>query len=164
MKRALKPGGRVAAIVYSTAENNKFFSIPVSIIRRRANLPAPLPGQPGPFSLGAPGVIEDQFAKAGFRDIETRRIAAPVKLPSAAEYRTLCKESFGALHQMLAGLDEAGRDAAWAEIEQQLKVVRGSIRLRRPLRDDRGRGRQVKGRFRVGPHRTYLLRTLFLAP
>jgi ubiquinone/menaquinone biosynthesis C-methylase UbiE len=47
MKRVLKPGGRIAAIVYSTAENNKFFSIPVSIIRRRANLPPPLPGQPG---------------------------------------------------------------------------------------------------------------------
>jgi len=45
MKRALKPGGRVAAIVYSTADNNRFFSIPVSVIRRRANLPPPMPGQ-----------------------------------------------------------------------------------------------------------------------
>ncbi len=44
MKRALKPGGRVAAIVYSTPDKNPFFSIPVSIIRRRANLPPPLPG------------------------------------------------------------------------------------------------------------------------
>ena len=85
MRKALKPGGRVAAIVYSTAESNKFFSIPVSIIRRRADLPAPLAGQPGPFSLGAPGVLEDQLAKAEFRDIETRRVAAPVKLNSAAE-------------------------------------------------------------------------------
>ena len=59
MRRALKPGGRVAAIVYSTAESNKFFSIPVSIIRRRANLPPPLPGQPGPFSLGGPGFTGD---------------------------------------------------------------------------------------------------------
>ena len=83
MRKALKPGGRVAAIVYSTAESNKFFSIPVSIIRRRADLPAPLAGQPGPFSLGAPGVLEDQFAKAQFRDIETRRVAAPVKLPAS---------------------------------------------------------------------------------
>ncbi len=63
MKRALKPGGRVAAIVYSTAENNKFFSIPVSIIRRRANLPPPLPRQPGPFSLGGPSVLEETFRK-----------------------------------------------------------------------------------------------------
>lgn len=59
MKRVLKPGGRVAAITYSTPENNKFFSVPVSIIRRRANLPPPLPGQPGPFSLGACPTLRD---------------------------------------------------------------------------------------------------------
>jgi SAM-dependent methyltransferase len=44
MLRALKPGGKIAAVVYSTPERNKFFSIPVSIIRRRAQLPPPLPG------------------------------------------------------------------------------------------------------------------------
>ena len=69
MRRALKPGGRVAAIVYTTAEQNAFFSHPVSIIRRRAQLPPPLPGQPGPFSLGAPGVLEEAYRQAGFRDI-----------------------------------------------------------------------------------------------
>jgi len=37
--RVLKPGGRIGAIVYSTADKNEFFSIPISIIRRRANLP-----------------------------------------------------------------------------------------------------------------------------
>ena len=31
----LKAGGKTATVVYSTPENNKFFSIPVSIIRRR---------------------------------------------------------------------------------------------------------------------------------
>jgi hypothetical protein len=82
-------------------------------------------GQPGPFSLGAPGVLEDQLAKAQFRDIETRRVAAPVKLSSAAECVRFEKESFGALHQMLAGLDEAGRSAAWAEIEQKLSHFEG---------------------------------------
>ncbi|MEW5710625.1 MAG: class I SAM-dependent methyltransferase [Pseudomonadota bacterium] len=122
MRRALKPGGRIAAIVYSTAENNKFFSIPISIIRRRANLPPPLPGQPGPFSLGNPGVLEEAFRTAGFRDVESRLVQAPVKLRSAAECVRFEKESFGALHQMLAGLDEAGREAAWAQIEQELKA------------------------------------------
>ncbi|KFC69369.1 putative S-adenosyl-L-methionine (SAM)-dependent methyltransferase [Bosea sp. LC85] len=121
MKRALKPGGRVAAIVYSTAENNKFFSIPVSVIRRRANLPPPLPGQPGPFSLGGPGVLEETFRKAGFRDVASRTVAAPVRLKTAAECVRFEKESFGALHQMLAGLDDAGREAAWREIEQELE-------------------------------------------
>jgi ubiquinone/menaquinone biosynthesis C-methylase UbiE len=50
MRRTLRPGGRLAGIVYSTPEANPFFSIPVAIIRRRAQLPAPAQGQPGPFS------------------------------------------------------------------------------------------------------------------
>lgn len=121
MKRALKPGGRVAAIVYSTAENNKFFSTPVSIIRRRANLPPPLPGQPGPFSLGGPAVLEGEFRKAGFGGVRSCTVSAPVELKSAAECVRFEKESFGALHQMLAGLDQPGKDAAWTEIEDSLR-------------------------------------------
>ena len=42
--RTLKPWGRIASVVYSTPENNKFFSIPISIIRKRAQHPPPLPG------------------------------------------------------------------------------------------------------------------------
>lgn len=120
MHRALRPGGRVAAIVYSTAERNEFFSILVSIVRRRADLPPPLPGQPGPFSLGSPGVLEDAFAQAGFRDVTARLVAAPLRLPSAAEYVRFARESFGALHQMLAGLSQPEREQAWKEIEEQL--------------------------------------------
>lgn len=120
MKRALKPGGRVAAIVYSTPEKNGFFSVPVSIIRRRAELPPPLPGQPGPFSLGGTGILEQLFRDAGFWEVESRTVAAPVKMSSAAECVRFERESFGALHQMLAGLDEKGREAAWAEIGEAL--------------------------------------------
>ena len=56
-------GGRFAAVVYSTPEKNAFFSIPVGIIRRRAKLPPPLPGQPGPFSLGGDGVLAAAYAQ-----------------------------------------------------------------------------------------------------
>ena len=54
MRRVLVPGGRVAAIV-DPGEKNGFFSVPVSIVRRHAKLGPPLPGQPGPFSLGGQG-------------------------------------------------------------------------------------------------------------
>jgi SAM-dependent methyltransferase len=120
MHRALKPGGTIAAIVYSTPENNRFFSIPVSIIRRRAQLPPPLPGQPGPFSLGNPAVLEKAFRTAGFYDVQTRRVAAPLRLPAATECVRFERESFGALHQMMAGLDELEREATWQEIAQEL--------------------------------------------
>lgn len=120
MKHALKPGGRVAAIVYSTPERNAFFSIPVKIIRERARLPAPLPGQPGPFSLGADGVLEAAFAKAGLKDIAVRRVPSPVQLPTAAECVRFERESFGALQQMMAGLDEHERAQVWRDVQDAL--------------------------------------------
>jgi ubiquinone/menaquinone biosynthesis C-methylase UbiE len=126
MLRALKPGGKIAAIVYSTPENNKFFSIPVSIIRRRAQLPPPLPGQPGPFSLGGDGVLEEAYRQAGFREVRTQIVASPLRLSSAAECVRFERESFGALHQMLSGLAESARGAVWEEIEEELGQFEGA--------------------------------------
>jgi hypothetical protein len=95
------------------------------VIRRRAGLPAPAPGMPGPFSLGQPGVLESAYEEAGFGEIEVRTVDAPVRFSSAAECVRFERESFGALHQMLAGLDEAGREAAWEEIESELGRFEG---------------------------------------
>ena len=125
MKHALKPGGKVAAMVYGTADKNGFFAEPVGIIRRRAQLPPPLPGQPGPFSLGGEGVLAAALEQAGFRDIQVAVLDAPVCVATAKECLDFEKESFGALHQMLSGLDEAAQAEAWQEIEDKLKEYEG---------------------------------------
>ena len=120
MRRVLRDGGRLGAIVYSTADRNQFFSLPVSIIRRRAQLPAPQPGQPGPFSLGDPAVLERALTRAGFGDVSVDVVPAPLRLASAAECVRFERDSFGALHQMLAGVPEHERAEVWEEIEQAL--------------------------------------------
>lgn len=122
MLRVLKPGGKVAAIVYSTPEKNKFFSIPVSIIRNRAKLPPPLPGQPGPFSLGAKGTIEKAFEQAGFINVKSELVDSPLAFSSAKECLRFEKESFGALHQMMSNLSHAEKEVIWAEIERELQT------------------------------------------
>ena len=96
------------------------------VIRGRASLPPPLPGQPGPFSLGGPGALENAFRKAGFHDITTRVVAAPLRLSSAAECVRFEQESFGALHQMLATLDADRKDAVWQEIHSKLQQFEGN--------------------------------------
>lgn len=121
MRRVLKPGGKVAAIVYSTPDKNKFFSVPVGIIRSRAKLPPPLPGQPGPFNLGAEGVIEKAFSEAGFNNVQVMRIDSPLVLPSAADCVRFEKESFGALHQMLSSLSPQEKESVWEEIKGELE-------------------------------------------
>ena len=121
MRRALRDGGRFAAVVYSTPERNEFFSLPVSIIRTRAKLPPPQPGQPGPFSLGGPGVLEQALTDAGFHDVTVETMPAPLRLSSAAECVRFERESFGALHQLLAGLPAEQRPTVWDEIQTALQ-------------------------------------------
>ena len=121
MLRVLKPGGKAAAIVYSTPEKNKFFSVPVSIIRNRAKLASPLAGQPGPFSLGAEGVIEKAFSQAGFKNVRAELVDSPLLLQSAKECVQFEKESFGALHQMMSSLSDLEKKSVWVEIETALQ-------------------------------------------
>jgi SAM-dependent methyltransferase len=125
MRDALRQGGRIASIVYSTPDRNPFFSIPVSIIRRTASLPPPQPGQPGPFSLGAPGALKKVYEEAGFREIEVRTVEAPLRLTSTTECVQFERESFGALHQMLSGLEASVQEGAWAEIESEMSQFEG---------------------------------------
>src|SRR5581483_12189057 len=94
MRRALRDGGRASAIVFSTPERNGFFSIPVSIVRRIAGLPASAPGLPGPFSLGQPGVLEQAYEQAGFGEIGVQPIDAPAGFTSAAHRLRFQRESF----------------------------------------------------------------------
>jgi len=125
IRAALRPGGRLGAIVYSTPEANRFFSLPVSIIRRAAQLPPPLAGQPGPFSLGTPDVLRHELEAAGFVDVDVRALPAPLRLASAAECVRFERESFGALHQMLGGLSAEAQAAVWQEITGALTEFEG---------------------------------------
>lgn len=46
-------------------------------------------------------------------------------MASSADCVRFERESFGALHQMLAGLDDAGQQAAWDEIAEALAAFDG---------------------------------------
>jgi SAM-dependent methyltransferase len=125
MHRVLVPGGRVAAMVWGAAESNAFFAKPVSIMRRRANLGPPLPGQPGPFSLSSRDTVVRLYEAAGFTDVTFELVEAPLRLPRAADCLAFERESFGALHQMLSGLDETEKAAAWDEAFTELERFEG---------------------------------------
>jgi SAM-dependent methyltransferase len=123
--RLLKDGGKVVLAGFSTPDQNRFFSIPIAVIRRRAGLDPPAPGLPGPFSLGAPGTMEDTLRRAGFANVTVQALRTPLRLASAAECVRFERESFGALQQMLAALPDTEQDAAWDEIGQELHAFDG---------------------------------------
>jgi len=124
MHQVLKPGGKVAAITYATGPKNPFFSEPVRIIRERADFTPPA-GAPGPFSLGDPEVLRKEFEAAGFKNVQIKSVLAPVCVESAKECVRFEKESFGALHTMMAAgknsLTDAQKEQVWLECEEALK-------------------------------------------
>lgn len=130
--RALRPGGKVAALVFSTPDKNPFFSLPAKIIRERANLPMPQPGMPGPFALGAPGLLADLFSKAGLRDVTSETMTTGVKLPSADEHLRLLRDAFGALHMMMTGMDDAEKQATWAAVREAMQPFQGADGFQSP--------------------------------
>jgi SAM-dependent methyltransferase len=143
MKRALKPGGRVAAIVYSTAENNKFFSIPVSIIRRR--------GQPAAAAPGAARPLQPRRCRCPGRDVPQGR------LPRRAEPDRPGAGSDEERRRLRALREGVVRGAAPDARRARQRRPRGRMvgdragaarirdagRLRRTVRDDRRRRHQV---------------------
>jgi SAM-dependent methyltransferase len=119
---ALKPGGRLCAMVFSTPEENPCVAIVTATAREFAGIPACDPFQPGSlFSLGKPGLADAVFKSAGFSDIATTRLEAPFRLTSAAAYLDFIRTSASPIQQMLAGLDAAKQATAWAAMEARLQ-------------------------------------------
>ncbi|HJV70570.1 class I SAM-dependent methyltransferase [Ideonella sp.] len=120
-RRALREGGRVAVVVFSTPDRNPWGAVPASIIRQRAQLPPPVPGQPGPFGLGNPGMLDDVFRQAGFANPEVHAVPVPHRMASAAEYVRVAREAFGAFNAMMAHLSPQERESAWNEVEASMR-------------------------------------------
>ena len=77
-------------------------------------------------------MLADAFRQAGFRDVGSQTVAAPLRMASAAECVRFERESFGALHQMLAGLAPDEREEAWQEIGTELSRFDGRTGSRAP--------------------------------
>jgi ubiquinone/menaquinone biosynthesis C-methylase UbiE len=123
--RALKPSRKFAVTVFSTAEKNPYYAIPLRVSSRLAKVPFSPAGEPGMFALSGEGVLEECYTKAGFHDVEIRSVSVERHFTCLAEAIKGMKESFPRLQPLLKQLNERERDMAWNEIEQQLNQFDG---------------------------------------
>ena len=116
MRRVVKPRGKVAALIHSTAEKNPYEGVPLTVTHRL--------GSTNPiFALSEPGVLENAFRDGGFPDVAVHTVSIQRRFSSSVEVIRSLKDQI--LGQRIAKLPDAEREQAWAEVEQQLRGFEG---------------------------------------
>jgi SAM-dependent methyltransferase len=120
--RGVRPGGRLALMVWQGAEANEWMSAISAALAAGRTLPSPPPGTPGPSSLGDPDRVRQLLGDAGFRDVTLTGVAEPMFLgPDAGSaYAHVFGLSFVAA--LLKDLDEPTRAEALAELQAVIEA------------------------------------------
>ncbi|HVA23957.1 MAG TPA: class I SAM-dependent methyltransferase [Chloroflexota bacterium] len=122
IRQVLKPGARFATTVWASAEKNPYMSVSVAVAERRLG-----PGSPPltvglALSLGAPGLLDGAFRAAGFRDVAVHSAPVNREYLSAAEAVSSMRSRATPSSEGIHRLPEAEQEAAWAEVEAQLRA------------------------------------------
>lgn len=121
VRRLLKPGGKLSAMVFTTPATNAFMAKPMQILLRHAGKEPPPPGRPGIFALGGVHVLRDLFVNCGFGRVDERKMALPLRMPGASDALQMIQEGFGAYRAVLRECSDAVRADAWAEVMETLR-------------------------------------------
>lgn len=126
IRRVLKPGGRLAAIVWSTPERNPVFALPIRVASRYGALPQMGAGQSGPFALSDPVALAETYQRAGFREVSVAAEPLVYRFASLAEFMQSRRgESAGPLQAIMEKLGETERARMRGEMEEQLRQFEG---------------------------------------
>jgi len=128
MRRVAKPGAPVACLVQGRRSHMLFTALVMdAIVSRAPHLRAPK-GAPTLFAFGPDKILEEAFARAGLREIVTRRVEGVFRFESAEQYWTTFVEGSGRTRAMLDELDEATLAKVRADVQRRAaKRRRGSF-------------------------------------
>ena len=105
--RVLKPGGWVAAAVWSAPEKNPSIGLSMMAIKQVVELPPPDPTAPGIFRLAKPGDLAGMLQQAGLIDVTDLEFLAEWSYASADEYYTSLMDIAAPIQNLMARLSQA---------------------------------------------------------
>ena len=109
MYRVLKPGGRLAASVWSGPAHNTWVTTIMGAIAQHVALPPPPPGAPGMFRCAAPGLLAGVLQQAGFGHVREQALAGQVAYGTAAGYWQIMNEVGAPIVAAMSTADDATR-------------------------------------------------------
>jgi len=102
MFHLLRPGGRFAAAVWSTADKVPSSAIARSTVMRELHIPPPPPGTVDSFSLSDPAALKDRLTRAGFADLHVEAMYAHYEWPSPDAYVEFAQDMLAIVKKALA--------------------------------------------------------------
>ena len=118
--RSLKPGARFATSVWAMPDKAPFLSMPMGIAQKvlQPPPPPPPPDAPNLFKLGAPGLIESEFEKAGFRDVRSSVLTLQLEIASPDEYVDFMRDIAPPIRALVSERTPQEQDTFWNAIRQ----------------------------------------------
>jgi SAM-dependent methyltransferase len=136
IRRALRPGGRLAFSCWQNAFANEWMLIPAQAAMAAMGATPQLPAadQPGPFSLADPDRVRSLLTDAGFSDIDVAAhndfvVTTEDRIPEVAA----TSSRVGAVADLLKDADDVKRRAVLAAIEEAMRsrLENGEVRATR---------------------------------
>src|SRR5438132_1671554 len=124
VRRAMKPGGRVALAVFRAASENLWPNGPLEAVRHLLPpIPTPGPEEPGPFSWADPTRVHRILESAGFREVSVTPVDPLIRLASTGEAAEAADfvMALGPLTRVLPALSAPQREAVRAALEVYFK-------------------------------------------
>ncbi|MBH0194623.1 MAG: methyltransferase domain-containing protein [Nitrospira sp.] len=122
--RVLKPGGWLAAAVWSAPEKNAYLTTPLAVIKQFIDLPPPDPTAPGIFRLAKPGDLASMLQTSGFVDVVEEEYLAEVRFPSGEEYYESLMDIAAPIQNVFARLSEPQKAEARKRIIDSIDQFR----------------------------------------
>ncbi|CAI4033384.1 Methyltransferase domain-containing protein [Nitrospira tepida] len=131
--RVLKPGGHLAAAVWSAPEKNPYLRIPMDVIKQLIELPPPDPQAPGIFRLAKSGDLMGMIQQAGLSSLSEEEFVADVQLTSGREYFSSLMEIAAPIQNLFAKLSPSQQAEAEKRIVQSVEQYRRGEAVSLPI-------------------------------
>ncbi|MEJ0025195.1 MAG: class I SAM-dependent methyltransferase [Rhizomicrobium sp.] len=110
IRKALKPGGRLAFVCWRTMPENFWAAAPFAAARPLLpEQPAPDPHAPGPFAFADPARAASILEAAGFKAVEVQKLDTAMHVAKTAADAAQFSLSIGPLSRAASGVDDAVR-------------------------------------------------------
>ena len=131
-RRVLRPGGRLALAVWSTAADNPWAALAGRILAERGLSPAPESGAPGMFVLGDERRLRELLEGAGFSVQRVERVPVLFEFDDADDYIVRTKDLGGMFSRIWGEASEEDRAAITVRLAEDFSPFAAGGRYELP--------------------------------